>query len=58
MDAPFRATYQTKRMLYEMRCSVQSNRGMSSAGEFSRTLTGFFRRFSSAFRFPYTFSWS
>ena len=27
-------------------------------GEFSRTLTGFFQEVSSAFRFPYTFSWS
>ena len=60
MDAPFRATYQTKRMLYEMMLCAE-HRGAYVGyvrGEFSRTLTGFFQEVSSAFRFPYTFSWS
>ena len=60
MDAPFRATHQTKRMLYEMMLCAE-HRGAYVGyvrGEFSRTLTGFFQEVSSAFRFPYTFSWS
>ena len=43
MDAPFRATYQTKRMLYEMMLCAE-HRGAYVGyvrGEFSRTLTGF-----------------
>lgn len=60
MDAPFQATHQTKRMLYEMMLCAE-HRGAYVGyvcGEFSRTLTGFFQEVSSAFRFPYTFSWS
>lgn len=58
MDAPFRATYQTKRMLYEMMLCAE-HRGAYVGyvrGEFSRTLTGFFQEVSSAFRFPFTLS--
>ena len=53
MDAPFRATHQTKRMLYEMMLCAE-HRGAYVGyvrGEFSRTLTGFFQEVSSAFRF-------
>ena len=45
MDAPFRATHQTKRMLYEMMLCAE-HRGAYVGyvrGEFSRTLTGFFQ---------------
>ena len=55
MDAPFQATHQTKRMLYEMMLCAE-HRGAYVGyvrGEFSRTLTGFFQEVSSAFRFPY-----
>lgn len=58
MDAPFQATHQTKRMLYEMMLCAE-HRGAYVGyvrGEFSRTLTGFFQEVSSAFRFPFTLS--
>ena len=54
MDAPFQATHQTKRMLYEMMLCAE-HRGAYVGyvrGEFSRTLTGFFQEVSSAFRTP------
>ena len=48
MDAPFQATHQTKRMLYEMMLCAE-HRGAYVGyvrGEFSRTLTGFFQEVS------------
>ena len=45
MDAPFQATHQTKRMLYEMMLCAEYRGAYVGyvRGEFSRTLTGFFQ---------------